>query len=110
MRLASVSDLLPTTPSSPKSPSRSSPLVRATTEDYALDSYQNLLFSVARFREYTGAYPRKITIVGYEFKRKRFEHLHRAAVRWSPTALKYVGLSLGGSSEEREASNGEVRR
>jgi hypothetical protein len=28
------------------------PFARATTEDFALDSYENLLFSLARFREY----------------------------------------------------------
>ncbi|KAH8994687.1 hypothetical protein EDB86DRAFT_3078049 [Lactarius hatsudake] len=34
---------------------------RAATEDAALDSFQNVLFSVARFRESTGAYPTRIT-------------------------------------------------
>ncbi|GAW05537.1 c6 transcription factor [Lentinula edodes] len=54
--------------------------MRATTENYALDSYQNLLFSIARFHEYTGVYPAKITVIGYEMKRKRFIDLHREAV------------------------------
>ena len=74
MRLAAVSNLLPTTPSShPKS----APLVRATTEDYALDSYQNLLFSIARFHEYTGRWLSKITVIDYKMKRQRFTDLHR---------------------------------
>lgn len=30
---------------------------RVTTEDYAMDSFQNLLFSIARFKEYTSHYP-----------------------------------------------------
>ncbi|THH18166.1 hypothetical protein EW146_g2772 [Bondarzewia mesenterica] len=65
------------------------------------------MFSIARFREFTGVYPRKITIVGYQFKRRRFEELHRVALRWSAADLEYVGLSLGGTMEEQEAYEGE---
>ncbi|TFY78573.1 hypothetical protein EWM64_g5441 [Hericium alpestre] len=85
------------------------PFPRATTEPYALDSYQNLLFSVARFREYTGRYPTHITIVGYEFKRRRFETLHRTAMRWPLAKFNYIGLPLRNQVEEQEASAGEVR-
>jgi len=46
------------------------------TEDAALDSYQNVLFSLARFRELTGAYPVHITVVGHAFKCRRFKQLH----------------------------------
>lgn len=81
--------------------------VRATTEPYALDSYQNLLFSVARFREYTGHYPSKITVVGYDFKRRRFEELHRAAMRWPNTKFEYVGIDAEGENLE-VARAGEV--
>ena len=49
-------------------PSRS----RAVVEEYARDSFENLLFSLSRFREYTGGYPTKITVVGYAFKEARF--------------------------------------
>ncbi|KAM5533067.1 hypothetical protein V8D89_013282 [Ganoderma adspersum] len=93
MRLAAVSNLLPTTPSPH---SKSPPLVRATTEDYALDSYQNLLFSIARFHEYTGRWPSKITVVGYEMKRRRFTDLHRAALRWPADRFDYVGIDAEG--------------
>lgn len=55
--------------------------LRMTTEDFALDSFENLLFSIARFREYTGMYPEKITVVGYRFKEKRFKDLHARALR-----------------------------
>ena len=34
---------------------------RALTEEHARDSFENLLFSVCRFRELTGTYPRNIT-------------------------------------------------
>ena len=71
-------------------------VLRATTENYALDSYQNLLFSVARFHEYTGHYPRYITIIGYEMKRRRFEELHRAALRWPRSNFDYLGIDAEG--------------
>ena len=35
---------------------------RALTEEHARDSFENLLFSVCRFRELTGAYPQNITV------------------------------------------------
>ena len=68
------------------------PFLRVTTEDHALDSFQNLLFSIARFHEYTGHYPTKITVVGYEFKRPRFIELHRAALRWPVQRFHYIGV------------------
>ncbi|KAF9467337.1 hypothetical protein BDZ94DRAFT_1249113 [Collybia nuda] len=66
--------------------------IRSTTENHALDSFQNLLFSIARFHEYTGNYPTKITVVGYEFKRARFVDLHRAALRWPKERFNYIGV------------------
>ena len=81
---------------------------RATTEDAALDSFQNVLFSVARFREVTGVYPARITVVGHDFKRRRFEQLHRRALRWSKLRFTYVGIPLGSEADEREAASGEV--
>lgn len=70
-----------------------------TTESFALDSYENFLFSMARFREYTGRWPERITIVGYGMKEARFEELHAKAIRW-PTKgyvgkekrFRYVGI------------------
>lgn len=35
---------------------------RAMTEEHARDSFENLLFSVCRFRELTGKYPHNITV------------------------------------------------
>lgn len=96
MRLALSADVF----QSPK-------FARVTTEDHALDSFQNLLFSIARFHEYTGRYPIKITVVGYDFKRPRFEELHRAALRWPKENFKYIGL---GPDNEHNliAEKGEV--
>lgn len=40
---------------------------RALTEEHARDSFENLLFSVCRFRELTGTYPQNITVSPYTF-------------------------------------------
>jgi len=62
---------------------------RTVLEEFALDSFQNLLFSICRFREITGAYPARISVVSFSFKRERFEGLHRAAIRFPPSAFMY---------------------
>ncbi|KAF8348176.1 hypothetical protein F5887DRAFT_1254581 [Amanita rubescens] len=80
---------------------------RATTENFALDSYQNLLFSIARFHEFTGHFPRNITVVGYEFKQKRFVDLHRAAIRWPLHRFQYVGVDAD-DEESQSAQQGEI--
>ncbi|ORX97971.1 hypothetical protein K493DRAFT_215049 [Basidiobolus meristosporus CBS 931.73] len=53
---------------------------RTTTEEHARDSYENVLFSLCRFHEVTGSYPKNITVVGFEFKRTRFFEIHRVAL------------------------------
>ncbi|ORY83824.1 hypothetical protein BCR37DRAFT_378835 [Protomyces lactucae-debilis] len=65
---------------------------RATTENFARDSFDNLLFSLCRFYEVTGRYPTKVSVVGYQFKADRFHNLHRAALKYPETAFVYVGL------------------
>jgi len=86
------------------------PFGRATTENFALDSYQNLLFSIARFREYTGHFPIQITVVGYDFKRPRFEELHRSALRWPKNKFNYIGVDPEHADEDSslKAIGGEV--
>ena len=100
LRLAQASSLLPS-PANEHFP-------RATTEDNALDSFQNLLFSIARFHEYTGHSPATITVVGFEIKRRRFTELHRAALRWPEDRFRYVGIDAEGE-DLVPARNGEVR-
>ncbi|KAK5285090.1 hypothetical protein LTR16_004769, partial [Cryomyces antarcticus] len=41
-------------------------------EEYATDSFQNLLFSILRFRRAVGTWPRMITVVTHAFKAERF--------------------------------------
>jgi hypothetical protein len=67
--------------------------LRAVTEEFARDSFENLLFSICRFFEIVGSWPRLVTVVGWDFKRDRFE-LHRQAIRWnSSTTYFYDGVN-----------------
>jgi len=60
---------------------------RTTTEEFATDSFQNLLFSICRFREVTGIYPKKISVVSYTFKQYRFQEMHASSIIWPPDQL-----------------------
>ncbi|GAA6016270.1 hypothetical protein JCM11491_006798 [Sporobolomyces phaffii] len=73
---------------------------RVATEDHAMDSYQNLIFSIARFKEFTGHYPSYITIIGYGMKAARFTSLHRRALRWPTTAFTYIGIDNEGETSQ----------
>jgi hypothetical protein len=122
MRLASLSGMLdaspigplrapqpPQPPQAPQTPMTLPLRNRTTTEPYALDSFQNLLFSIARFHEVTGRYPARITVVGYEMKRRRFEELHARALRWPVERFEYVGIDASGEGVDVEAARmGEV--
>ncbi|OCB88603.1 Isochorismatase hydrolase [Sanghuangporus baumii] len=81
---------------------------RTATEDYALDSFQNLLFSIARFRTVTGHYPERITVVGYGMKEARFSELHRVAVRWPSDRWTYIGVDIEDDVIREEATKGEL--
>jgi hypothetical protein len=65
---------------------------RVFLEEYARDSFENLLFSVCRFKEVTGSYPLHITVVGFDFKEKRFSDLHRRAIGFPADNFKYIGI------------------
>ncbi|EPY50931.1 hypothetical protein SPOG_00534 [Schizosaccharomyces cryophilus OY26] len=71
-------------------------LSRRTTEEFARDSLENVLFSIARFHEVTGHYPEKITVVSFEFKRERFLNLHREAIRFPSQHFYFVGIDPEG--------------
>jgi len=45
---------------------------RIFLEEYARDSFENLLFSICRYKQLTSDYPSSITIVSWKFKKKRF--------------------------------------
>jgi hypothetical protein len=65
---------------------------RTIVEEYARDSWENLIFSICRFRELTGRYPERLTILGLAFKEYRFQELHRRAIRWPKDRFDYVGF------------------
>ena len=65
---------------------------RTITEEYATDSFQNLLFSICRFYEITNTYPTEITLISYSFKQHRFESLHVPALRWPLEKFHYIGI------------------
>ncbi|BEI82486.1 hypothetical protein CcaverHIS002_0303540 [Cutaneotrichosporon cavernicola] len=102
-RLAAAKGLLDTTGSSTHLPLSA----RATTEEFALDSYENLLFSMARFREVTGHWPSQVTVVGYGMKQHRFEQLHRGAIRFPADRFSYVGIDDMGDT--RAHYEGELK-
>lgn len=64
---------------------------RTTTEEHARDSLENLLFGVCRFREHQGAFPDRVTVVGWRFKASRFA-LHAAALELADRC-DYVGVN-----------------
>ncbi|KAK9356159.1 hypothetical protein V1523DRAFT_451563 [Lipomyces doorenjongii] len=70
--------------------------MRVLTEEYARDSYENLLFSICRFYEFTNVYPQKITVISHKFKGYRFDNLHRVALRYPKSSFKFIGLSPRG--------------
>lgn len=77
---------------------------RVYVEEYARDSFENLLFSLCRFREITGQYPERVTIVGFDFKQHRYETLHREAVDFPVDLFTYVGLRPASADFDHEAA------
>jgi hypothetical protein len=78
---------------------------RTLTEEFARDSFENLLFGLCRCKEWTGAYPERVTFVGWRFKQQRFE-LHREAIRWPLARYEYDGANdppQRGQAETAEA-------
>ena len=82
---------------------------RTVTEEYATDSFENLLFSICRFREVTGSYPARISLVSFSFKQTRFETLHSGALQWPLDHFHYVGVDPPASTgfDLRASSEGE---
>uniref|UniRef100_A0A0D9W585 DUF218 domain-containing protein n=1 Tax=Leersia perrieri TaxID=77586 RepID=A0A0D9W585_9ORYZ len=73
---------------------------RALTEEHARDSFENLLFSVCRFRELTGSYPQNITVVSYDFKEERFAQLHRSALGFPEGRFFFLGTPATPTARE----------
>jgi hypothetical protein len=72
-------------------------------------NYGNVLIPITCFCELTGADRVRITAVGHNLKRRRFEDLHRLAIHWPTHRFTYEGVPLGSEADEREVAVGEVR-
>jgi hypothetical protein len=64
---------------------------RASTEEFSMDSLENFLFSLCRFKELTGNYPEQLVVVGWSFKQARFE-MHCRALRFPARRFRYEGV------------------
>ncbi|KAK0884936.1 hypothetical protein LTR87_001334 [Friedmanniomyces endolithicus] len=77
-----------------------SPAVPSIGEEHATDSYQNLLFSILRFRDLVGRYPEDVIVVTHAFKERRFLELHTLAIKWPPGWIRVQGVNPPYTLEE----------
>ena len=65
---------------------------RSAIEEFARDSFENLLFGICRFRELSGRTPRGIRVVSWAFKEERFG-LHRDALAIPRSRFEFHGAN-----------------
>lgn len=65
----------------------------ATTEEFARDSFENLLFSIHRFHQLVHSLPRFVIVCGFSFKARRY-HFHWETISENPAdpRIKLEGL------------------
>jgi hypothetical protein len=80
---------------------------RVYLEEYARDSYENLLFSICRFYEIFQRYPSKITIIGFDFKHRRYTNLHRKAIYYPRNNFTYIDMVSAYPFNQEHAIEGE---
>lgn len=80
---------------------------RTTLEEFARDSFENVLMSVARFREVVGRYPERVEIVSWAFKEARFA-LHISALRWPPDRYQFIGVGFPDSKSVAQEGERKV--
>ena len=73
---------------------------RIVVEEFARDSLENLVFSLARFHQITGHLPNKVTVVGFPFKEQRFRDLHRQAAGIPSQNFEYVPVHVEGYTQK----------
>lgn len=83
---------------------------RYAREDYATDSFQNLLFSILRFRQVVGHYPRDITVITHAFKRDRILGVHAPALRWPTGRIRLQGSDPPFTKTEMEETVASERK
>ncbi|KAI1824336.1 FolC bifunctional protein [Xylaria intraflava] len=76
---------------------------RILSEERALDSYSNVLFSITQFWSNYGAWPTRLTIVSHAFKRERLIGCHCEAICFPLDRVNFVGVDppgmMDGSNE-----------
>lgn len=82
--------------------------LRATTEEFARDSFENVLFGVCRFKECTGRYPQLVHVVSWAFKEERFQ-LHLDAIRWPSSSASYRFHGVNNPVDSEGARKGEAK-
>lgn len=65
---------------------------RALTEEYARDSFENLLFSIHRFRQCTRRLPSAILVCGFAFKAERYT-MHFDTLKQQAVVLGLIGIT-----------------
>lgn len=82
---------------------------RVTTEEFSRDSFDNVLFSIARFKECVGILPERLTIVSWAFKEARFEY-HSSCIRWPQSRYRFVGVGVPANLKQAEAADERTLR
>ncbi|KAK7509617.1 uncharacterized protein IWZ02DRAFT_154090 [Phyllosticta citriasiana] len=84
---------------------------RTLVEDAATDSYQNLLFSILKFRRHFGRYPRSVRVITHAFKTERFLDLHANAIRWPSDRIHVQGIDpVSRAADHAQNADGESKR
>jgi len=65
--------------------------IAAACDISAYDSLTNILGSLVKFYELTGHYPKKLIIVGWDFKKERFLNLHLHALGLKHIVVEWIG-------------------
>lgn len=75
---------------------------RIGLEEFARDSFENVLFLICRYYEFNGTYPQRVTVVGFEFKRERFvKHHLQQALNFPGRNICYIGNSPDPEGDRR---------
>jgi hypothetical protein len=62
-------------------------------EESAHDSLMNVLGGLCKFKDLTGNFPKKIIVVGWKFKERRFLETHMRALHIPADCVEYVGVN-----------------
>lgn len=83
-------------------------LERVLLEEYARDSFENLLFSLHAFKDQFGFLPEHIYVTGWKFKKTRYEQ-HFEALGINTHKYSYVGVNNPEDLVSAEASEQQTR-